>query len=138
MKSVFKILFGIILLSSLGLSANAVDLRCEFEEYNLKIPEKKAHDLHIHVKYNDKKHSISYIHFGKEKKVDNVVDFNYEYLMFKIKYKYPFGYTDVLYKIDRTTNEITIDREEVLNANRSYIAKYKGYGKCEIIPKRKL
>jgi len=136
MKNILKLLFAFILFLLINNTASAVDLQCKFDEYNLKIPDVVAHNLHIHVKYDDNKNTISYVHFGKVKKVDNVVDYNYEYLLFKIKYKYSFGYTDVLYKIDRITNEITIDREEVLNANRSYIAKYKGYGKCEIIPKR--
>lgn len=136
MKNILKLLFAFILFLFINNTASAVDLQCKFDEYNLKIPDVVAHNLHIHIKYDDNKNTISYVHFGKVKKVDNVVDYNYEYLLFKIKYKYSFGYTDVLYKIDRITNEITIDREEVLNANRSYIAKYKGYGKCEIIPKR--
>ena len=136
MKNILKLLFSLILFLLINNTAKAVDLQCKFDEYNLKKPDVVAHNLHIHVKYDDNKNTISYVHFGKVKKVDNVVDYNYEYLLFKIKYKYSFGYTDVLYKIDRITNEITIDREEVLNAKRSYIAKYKGYGKCEIIPKR--
>ena len=123
---------------SVNLTAKAVDLMCKFEEYNLKIPDEKAHDLHIHIKFDDNKNTISYVYFGKVKKVDHVIDYNYEFLLFKIRYKYSFGSTDVLYKFDRATNEITIERDEILNSNRSYVAKYKGYGTCEIIPKRKL
>lgn len=138
MKNIFRFFLVFILFVSVNLSANAVDLMCQFEEYNIKIPEVKAHDLHIHIKYDDRKNTISYVHFGKVKKVDSIVDYNYKSLTFKINYKYPFGSTDVLYKLDRGTNELTTDRNEILNANRSYIAKYKGYGTCEIIPKRKV
>lgn len=138
MNKLLKIYFSIILYSLLCTPANAVDMLCEFEEYNVKIPDVKAHDIHIHIKFNDNKNTISYVHFGKIKKVDSIVDYNYEYLLFKIKYKYSFGNTDVLYKIDRVTNQITVDRSEVLNANRSYTAKYKGYGKCEIIPRKNI
>jgi len=111
---------------------------CKFEEYNVNIPDVKAHDLHIHIKFDDNKNTISYVYFGKTKKVDNIVDYNYEYLLFKIKYKYSFGNTDVLYRLDRDTNKITTEREEIVNSNRSYVARYKGYGTCEIIPRRRL
>lgn len=138
MKYFCRILLLLLLFISVNLSANAVDLMCKFEEYNVKIPDVKAHDLHIHIKYNDNKNTISYVYFGKTKKVDNIVDYNYEYLLFKIKYKYSFGNTDVLYRIDRGTNKITTEREEIVNSNRSYVARYKGYGTCEIIPRRRL
>ena len=137
MKNIYKFLSGIILLMFFNLPSEAVDLMCKFDEYNLKVPETIAHNLHIHVKFDDKKNTISYVHFGKVKKVDSIVDYNYEYLLFKIRYKYSFGETEVLYKIDRGTNKIEIDRDEILNANRSYTAKYKGYGSCEIIPRKK-
>jgi len=138
MRYLSKILFCFAIYISLSIPVNAVDMLCNFEEYNVKIPDVKAHDIHIHIRFNDDKNTISYIHFGKVKKVDNIIDYNYEYLLFKIKYKYSFGNTEVLYKIDRSTNQITVDRNEVLNSNRSYIAKYKGYGKCEIIPRRNI
>lgn len=137
MKNIFKFIFCITLFFSLNQTSDAVDLQCKFDEYNLKIPDTVAHNLHIHIKYNDNKNTISYVHFGKVKKVDKIVDYNYEYLLFKIRYKYPFGETEVLYNIDRGTNKITTDRDEILNANRSYVAKYKGYGNCEIIPRKK-
>ena len=138
MRHIFRLFLVLFLYISFNLTANAVDLLCNFEEYNVKIPDVKAHDLHIHIKYNDNKNTISYIYFGKTKKVDNIVDYNYEYLLFKIKYKYSFGNTDVLYRIDRGTNKITTEREEIVNSNRSYVARYKGSGTCEIIPRRRL
>lgn len=137
MKNIFRVFLILVLFLSVNLTANAVDLMCKFEEYNVKIPEIKAHDLHIHIKFDDNKNTISYVYFGKVKKVDNIIDYNYEFLLFKIKYKYSFGNTDVVYRIDRGTNNITTEREEIVNSNRSYVATYKGYGKCEIIPKKR-
>ena len=51
--------------------------------------------------------------------------------MFKIKYHYDYGKTDVTYKIDRVTNEIKTYRSEVVNGNRSYTVYYKGVGTCQ-------
>lgn len=135
MKLLYKIVLLLILFTTNPLSAMAGDLYCSFAEYNEKVPDQKVHDIKIHVFFDDDKTNIGYVYFGKKKKVDSVIDYNYDYLLFKIKYTYDYGKTDVTYKIDRVTNEIRTYRSEVVNGNRSYTVYYKGVGKCEVLPR---
>lgn len=135
MKNFCKLFFIICTFMFCQLSASAVDMMCTFDEVNEKVPDIKVHNIRIHVFFNDDKNSVGYVHFGKNKKVDSVIDYNYDFLIFKIKYHYAFGKTDVMYKIDRVSNEISTYRSEVVNGNPSYTVYYKGLGKCEVIPR---
>ena len=135
MKFLHKIILLFAIFTYLPLSANAGDMYCSISEYNEKVPDKKVHDIKIHIFFDDEKTNIGYVYFGKKKKVDSVIDYNYDYLLFKIKYAYDYGRTDVTYKIDRVTREIKTYRIEVVNGNRSYTVYYKGVGKCETLPR---
>ncbi len=131
MKLLHKIVLLLALFTFSSVSVQAMDLICNFSEYNEKVPDKKVHDIRIHIFYDDDKTNIGYVYLGKNKKVDSVIDYNWDYLLFKIKYHYDYGKTDVTYKIDRVTNEIKTYRSEVVNGNRSYTVYYKGVGTCQ-------
>ena len=77
-----------LLFVSINLSANAVDLMCKFEEYNVNIPDVKAHDLHIHIKFDDNKNTISYVSESalNEGKVEEIIpDVYFCHLNFRSK-----------------------------------------------------
>lgn len=138
MKLLHKIVLLFVIYTLNSLSANAVDMICKFAEYNEKVPEVKVHDIKIHIFFDDEKTNIGYVYFGKKKKVDSVLDYNFDYLLFKIKYHYDYGKTDVIYRVDRVTNKINTIRSEVVNGNRSYTVYYKGVGTCEVMTKQDL
>ena len=94
MKLLHKIVLLLALFTFSSVSVQAMDLICNFSEYNEKVPDKKVHDIRIHIFYDDDKTNIGYVYFGKKKKVDSVIDYNWDYLLFKIKYHYDYGKTD--------------------------------------------
>ena len=68
MKLLHKIVLLFVIFTLNSLSANAVDMICNFAEYNEKVPEVKVHDIKIHIFFDDDKTNIGYVYFGKKKK----------------------------------------------------------------------